>query len=156
MIYEEYNKIYDIVHPKAIKYEDETVREELLRLALIDQGRPMTRKQLMDAMSFFLSIHPTTMTPEEIHDFYRRNYTYQQTVKAKPSTKPKEKPKKDPFTSVPQKVKFQTSPWTSRQKYYSFKKRNSVDEEKIDERRWEQGPHHIANTASGATPFFDP
>ena len=141
MIYEEYNEIYDIVYPKEIKYEDETVKNKLLVLALIDQGRPMTQKQLMNAMSFFLSIHPTTMTPEEMHDFYRRNYTYQQTVKAKPSIKPKEKPKKDPFTSVPQKVKFQTSPWTSRQKYYSFKKRNSVDEEKIEERRWEQGPN---------------
>ena len=140
-LYKLYKQIDKKLHPKTIKYQDEAVREKLLQLALIDKGRPMTKKQLDKAMQTFIQNHPTTMTSEEMHDFYRRNYTYPQTVKPKPTPSPKQKPKKDPFHNIEQQPRLQTSPWTSYSKYVSFKKRNKVDEQKIEERRWEQGPN---------------
>ena len=141
-IHKSFQKIKLLVKPEIQKRDDEAVREEILRLASYIRARQMSKKELLKAINPFLLQHPTTLSPEEMHDLYRRNYTQQQTIKAsKPIQGKKPKPTKNKSLKPIPVKRIEGSPWSSYMKTKSFKERHPVNEMKVEERRWDQGPN---------------
>ena len=141
-IHSKFRKISRLVQPEIQKRNDEAMKEKILELASHIRATQMSQKELLKALNPFLKLHPTTMSPEQMHDLYRRNYSHVRPVKpSRPLPEKKPKPSKNkPSKSIPIK-KLEGSPWKSSFKTKSFIERNPIDEVKVEERRWEQGPN---------------
>ena len=143
-IHDEYNRITSIALPILQREGDEHIKEKILGLAINTySSRSLSQKQLLKAIEQDLNKYPHTLTPEQMHEFYKRNITQYQTLKSSPKPKPKAKPKqpKDKQPHELQAQVFNGSPWSSYTKHKAFISRNKVNEEVVEEQRYINGPN---------------
>ena len=89
-IHNEYNRITSIALPLLQREGDEHIKEKILGLAINTySSRSLSQKQLLKAIEQDLNKYPHTLTPEQMHEFYKRNITQYQTLKPTPKPKPK-------------------------------------------------------------------
>ena len=135
-IHGEYNRITSIALPILQREGDEHIKEKILGLAINTySSRSLSQKQLLKAIEQDLNKYPHSLTPEQMHEFYKRNITQYQTLKSSPKPKPKPKPKQ-PKDKQPHELQAQVingSPWSSYTKHKAFISRNKVNEEVVEE-----------------------
>ena len=142
-IHAEYNRVKSIAIPTIQKEGDEHIKESILLLINTHSARSLSQKQLLKALEPTLKQYPHSLTPEQMHEFYKRNITQYQTLKPTPKPKPKAI-SKQPKPKQPQEVQTKVingSPWTSYTKHKAFTSRNKVNEEAVDEQRYINGPN---------------
>ena len=109
-LHAEYNRVKSIAIPAIQKEGDEHIKESILLLINTHSARSLSQKQLLKALEPTLKQYPHSLTPEQMHEFYKRNITQYQTLKPTPKPKLKAIPKQ-PKPKGPQEVQTKSNQW---------------------------------------------